>query len=250
MACRLPEPLRDEQLLAYLDGELIPDVAHHLADCPACRARLTALRQSEQKLMTAFYRRDCPPALTLGEYKFDLLPASEHAAIAQHLVHCPHCTLEVAQLQDFLAAVNHVAEAPPVTVLPPFALAAQVRVVLAHLRDSWQNVGTFGPLTPAIAGVRGADTGQQIFDTEEGVQIIVDSQLDDQPHGQRTLLGLIVGMANPTGVRAALWQAERWMAATVVDGLGNFVLTDLPAGRYTLLLSNDETAYQINELQL
>ncbi len=250
MACRLPEPLRDEQLLAYLDGELIPGVVHHLEQCPACRARVTALQQSERKLTLAFYRRDCPPALTLGEYKFALLPAGEYAAIAQHLAHCPHCTLEVAQLQDFLAVVDRAVEAKPLTALPPFALAAQVRVVITRLRDSWPRVGAFSPLTPALAGVRGADAAQQIFDTDEGVQIIVDSQLDDQPHGQRTLLGLIVGMANPTGVRAALWQAERWIAATVVDGLGNFVLTDLPAGRYTLLLSNDETAYQINELHL
>lgn len=31
---------------------------------------------------------------------------------------------------------------------------------------------------------------------------------------------------------------------------GNFVVTDLPAGTYTLFLNNEETAYQIDALQL
>ncbi len=254
MVCRLPELLRDEQLLAYLDGESTPAIARHLESCSACRARLTALTQSEHKLTTAFYRRDCPPSLLLGEYKLALLPAAEHAAITQHLVQCPHCTLEVAQLQDFWAALEIAPETAPEIALapsmPPFALAEQVRVVIARLRDGLQNLGSLGALAPSLVPVRGGESAQQIFDTGEGVQIIVDSQLDEAAHQQRTLLGLIVGIATPAALTAALWQAERCITTTAVDALGNFVLTDLPTGTYTLLLSNAETAYQIDALQL
>lgn len=251
MECRLPEPLRDEQLLAYHDGESLPAVARHLESCPTCRVRLQALTQSERKLMTAFYRRDCPPALSLGEYKLALLPSAEQLAIAQHVTQCPHCALEVVQLEDFLVAVDLTVDRQPATATPPFfGLAAQMRLVVARLRDGLQNFGAAGALTPALAGVRGTEDAQQIFDTGEGVQIIVDSQQDEATNGQRTLLGLIVGMTNPGEVTAALWQAERWIATTAVDGLGNFVLTALDPGTYTLLLSNHETAYQINDLEL
>lgn len=255
MECRLPEPLRDEQLLAYLDGEATPAVAHHLESCPACRARLQALSQSERRLLTTFYRRDCPPPLALGEYKLALLPSAEQLAIAQHVTQCPHCALEVAHLEDFLVAVDLAVDRSvdrhSAAAAPPFlGLAAQARLVVARLRDSWPNFGSSGALTPALAGVRGTEDVQQIFDTGEGVQIIVDSQLDEAAKGQRTLLGLIVGVTNPGEVTAALWQAERWIGTTAVDGLGNFVLTALGPGTYTLLLSNHETVYQINDLEL
>ena len=255
MECRLPEPLRDEQLLAYLDGASLPTVARHLESCPACRARLQALTHSESKLLTTFYRRDCPTPLALGEYKLTLLPSTEQLAIAQHLTQCPHCALEVAQLADFLVAVDLpvglMVDRQSAPGTPPFfGLAVQVRLVVARLRNGLQNFGAAGALTPALAGVRGTEDAQQIFDTGEGVQIIVDSQLDEANKDQRMLLGLIVGMANPSEVSAALWRAERWIATTAVDGLGNFVLTALDPGTYTLLLSNHETAYQINDLQL
>ena len=251
MECRLPEPLRDEELLAYLDGASLPAVARHLESCPACRARLQTLTHSERTWLTTFYRRACPPPLALGEYKLALLPSAEQLAIAQHITQCPHCALEVAQLADFLLAVDLPVDHKPATVTPPFfGLAAQMRLVVAYLRDGLQNFGSSGALTPALAGVRGTEDAQQIFDTGEGVQIIVDSQLDEANKDQRMLLGLIVGMANPSEVSAALWRAERWIATTAVDGLGNFVLTALDPGTYTLLLSNHETAYQINDLQL
>lgn len=247
MECRQSDLLRDDQLLAYLDGAPAPAVVRHLESCPPCRNRLAALAQSERRLTTAFHRFQCPPALQLGEYQLALLPAGEHAAIAAHLATCPHCAQEMAQLQAFLAATSFEPASPQVAT--PARLAG-LRVVIAQLRDGLQTLGALGPLLPTPLPVRGNDSGQQIFDTSEGVQIIIDSQAEAPTQQQRTLLGLIVGDAAPATLTATLWQGDQTLAAVPVDAVGNFVLTDLAAGSYVLTLSNAATAYQITGLQL
>lgn len=247
MECRQPDLLRDDQLLAYLDGASAPAVVHHLESCPPCRNRLAALAQSERRLTTAFHRFQCPPALRLGEYQLALLPAPEQAAIAVHLASCPHCAQEVAQLQAFLAATSLAQTSAPVAT-PSFL--AGLRVVIAQLRDGLSSLGALHSLTPALAPVRGNESGQQIFDASEGVQIIIDSLAEAPLEQQRTLLGLIVGDAVPAPLTATLWQGEQLLASVPVDPVGNFVLTDLTSGSYTLILSNDAIAYQIAPLQL
>lgn len=247
MKCCLPNTLRDEQLLAYLDSESTPTVAHHIEACPACQAQLTALAQREHRLTTAFYRLLCPSPLLLGEYQLKLLSTAEQATIADHLAQCPHCTEEVAQLQDFMAVVA--SDLAPVTPRR-VPLAEHLHVVVARLRDGLQNLGIEGALTPALMPVRGNEAVQQIFDTTDGLQIIIDSQGEEPTRQHRTLLGLIVGTPTPAALHVALWQDDRPIASTMVDALGNFVLTDLAPGVYTLFLSNAETAYQIEELHL
>jgi len=247
MECRQPDLLRDEQLLAYLDGVAAPAVSHHLEECPACRQRLAALAQSEHRLTTTFYRFHCPPALQLGEYQLALLPPAEQEAITAHLATCPHCAQELAQLQAFLAATS-VEQASTPVARPAFLDG--LRVMIAQLRDGFHNLGTLGPLSSLPMPVRGTESGQQLFETSTGVQIIIDSQPDAPTRQQRTLLGLIVGDIVPATLTATLWQGDRSLAAVPVDAVGNFVLTDLAPGRYLLTLSNDTTAYQITTLQL
>ena len=50
MSCRLPPPIADRDLLAYLDGEAKEEVATHLAQCPYCRQRADQMASWQQEL--------------------------------------------------------------------------------------------------------------------------------------------------------------------------------------------------------
>lgn len=72
-------------------------------------------------------------------------------------------------------------------------------------------------VAPSLVPVRGVESAQQLFDTAEGVQIIVESQIDEPEQQRRTLLGLIVGTTTPAALTATLWQAETRIATAAVD---------------------------------
>jgi anti-sigma factor RsiW len=94
--------LREEQLIAYLDGEADETVKQHLRACEACAARLEAYSVLQSILLRAPYRRRCPGSQTLGDFHLGLLTEVEASAIRKHLIECPHCAAELEALKQFL----------------------------------------------------------------------------------------------------------------------------------------------------
>jgi hypothetical protein len=177
----------------------------------------------------------------LGEYHLDLLPRDRAAAVAQHLVDCPHCRGEVAQLANYLAEL-----APDLEFTP----LERARVWVARLVDTAREMGQPGipALAPAYAGVRGAEEGPRLYQAGEA-QIAIETQEDPEQPDRRVLLGLITGMETP-GWQAHLWQAAECIAQAPVDELGNFVLPNLAPGAYELILVGPEAEIHFQELEI
>src|SRR5436305_14854424 len=104
MECSEPGTIRDEELLAYLAGEMVrPVVQQHLARCQSCSAKLADFRGVERSLTRKLYRLDCPPNQVLGEYQLGLLTRERASAVKLHVNSCVLCSVEIATLSQFLA---------------------------------------------------------------------------------------------------------------------------------------------------
>jgi len=115
MECSEPGIIRDEELLAYLAGEIVrPVVQQHLARCQSCSAKLADFRRVERSLTRKLYRWDCPPNQVLGEYQLGLLNNELATAVKMHLGTCVLCAAEVTMLTQFLANDPMLVERVPV----------------------------------------------------------------------------------------------------------------------------------------
>src|SRR5256885_7278656 len=104
MECSEPGTIRDEELLAYLAGEIVRSgVQQHLARCQSCSAKLADFRRVERSLTRKLHRWDCPPNQVLGEYQLGLLGNESETAVKSHLSSCVLCSVEIATLSQFLA---------------------------------------------------------------------------------------------------------------------------------------------------
>jgi hypothetical protein len=245
MTCVSPPELSDRELLAYIDGEADHQVVAHLERCPHCRQKSHHLARLQDCLTAQLYRITCPSAVELGEYHLGTLPHDQAAAVARHLAECPHCTREVAQLRDYLTEL-----APALELSPLERVKEQVRVLVARLVNGGLEAGLLGQpaLAPAYAGVRGEEGEPYLYQADD-VQIAIEVQDDAERPDRKVILGLVMG-TEPDKVKAHLWQADQRVAVAPVDELGNFVIPDLVAGRYELILSGPEIEIHIQDLQV
>ena len=245
MACVSPPELNDRQLLTYTDGEADHEVVAHLERCPHCREKARCLIHLQDHLMARLYRIACPPPVELGEYYLDVLPRDQAAAVAQHLVECPHCARELVQLKGYLAELATAEEPGPVE-----RIKERVRVLVARLVSGGVEVGLLGrpALAPAYVGVRGGEGEPYLYQADE-VQVAIEVQDDADRPGRRVVMGLVIGM-EPGGLDAHLWRAARPVATVPVDELGNFIIPDLGPGSYELILSGPEMEIHIQEVQV
>jgi anti-sigma factor RsiW len=242
----IPPELTDRDLLAYLDGEADPQVAEHLERCPHCRQRAARLAHLQGHLTAQLYRLVCPPPQELGEYHLGLLAADRAAAVAYHLAECPHCTREIAQLQDYLADLS-----PALDLSQVERVVGRVRVLVARLLAAGDEAGWPGQpsLAPALPGLRGAEAGPLIYQAD-GLQVLIQIQEDVQQPGRKTILGLVTGLDNPHQLEVHVWQAGQRIATAPVDELGNFALSNVTPGSYELILSGPEVEIHIQALDI
>src|SRR5437667_7403745 len=136
MECSEPGTIRDEELIAYLAGEIVrPAVQQHLAQCQSCSAKLADFRRVERSLSRKLNRWDCPPNQELGEYQLGLLNNDRTMAVEMHLSSCVLCSAEIATLSQFLANDPMLVER--VSVQPSLNnnhVTRAVKPVMGHLR--------------------------------------------------------------------------------------------------------------------
>lgn len=244
MDCLFPPALSDGQLLAYVEGEATPDITAHMAQCPPCQKRATALARQQRRLRATLYRAACPPSLALGEYQLRLLPPARMLSIQTHLQSCPHCQRELAQLSGFLADE---AVAPMIETGP--SPLTSVRVLIAQLIDQMTNANPFGGPTPALAGLRGAPEEQYVYAAEE-IQVIIEVKDDPQHVDRHVILGLVLGLDLSQPAMVSLGQVGQMLATEAIDDLGNFVFAALLSGLYTLQIRATEVEVQLPDLQI
>jgi hypothetical protein len=187
------------------------------------------------------YRVRCPSPLELGEYHLAVLERDQEVAVAGHLVECPHCSREMAQLKGYLGDLSADLELSPVE---------KIRVWVAELVGGGKGVDRSGAPTmaPALAGLRGEEEGPRIYHAGD-VQIVIEIQDDAIQQGQKMLLGLILGPISGDLV-ARLWRGGERVAEAAVDEMGNLVIGDLALGIYELVLRGSEVEIQVRGLEV
>jgi hypothetical protein len=242
MACISPPELDDTALLAYIDGEAAPQVIAHLKQCPHCRAKARVLARVQDRLTAQLYRLNCPSPLELGEYHLGLLPRDQAAALARHLVECPHCTHEATQLKDYLAQLK------PDLAMGPLE---RVRTLVARLISGAPSSGLLGQpaLASAYVGVRGDEEGPLIYQADD-VQVAIEAHEHADTPGRHAILGLVTGLEDLNELQVHLWQSAQRIATVPVDEQGNFVISDLAPASYELMLSGPAIEVHIQDLKV
>lgn len=242
------------ELEAYADGVEMPHVAAFFNQHPETRNVWEKEQRQIARVQAALYRFDCPSPLTLQDYYWKTLAQTELQQFEAHLQICPHCTAELAELQNFLAVDT--ATATPQT--PRFlqnlheqaqTLLDQVQIVVATLVT---------PLTPQLAGValrsdqpRPMPNAEQqttlLFTAgETDISLLVQKDLQ----GTRRLAGQIFAsqpaMTGVCKLIAANPNLDPIEAS--VDDTGSFIMQQLPPGNYQLVAALPEQQIVIPNL--
>jgi hypothetical protein len=218
----------DADLLAYLDGEVDPEVASQIERSPAARERAEELARLQSRLTARLYRMECPKSETLGEYHLGLLSQSKSIEVAKHLLECPHCVRELDQLRGYLSE-----RAFPLKP-DPFK---GIKVLIARWvreKGGSQSTGELA-FAPALAMLRGSSQGPLSLEAD-GILII----LDIQPAAEErvTILGQVAADEQDlwTGSTIEVRQEGVGQCTAVVDDLGAFSCGELSPGQAELLL--------------
>ncbi len=224
----------DEKLLSlvYNEGTLSTQEQAHFATCSICQRRLDTYTGMTNALVSRLHRQLCPSAVRLNYYCLDMVPAEERSRIASHLLDCPRCADEVAEIRRTQAAFEPFPAATP-------ALPAAIRRIFATLV-----VQQAQPVTRTAAPAEGWPRQYQ------AEAISLSLHLSRQAGGEIMLLGILTS-SDPAqtvdafdGVIVDLYSGATFsetedrepVLAARVDDIGNLLLTPIPAGSYTLIL--------------
>lgn len=241
MACVDPPELQTQILLALLDepASASPAVAAHLARCPHCQARATALGRAEGRLAAQLHRIACPDPHALGELQLGLLPADQASTMRAHIDSCPHCQSELRTLTAYMSDLSATIPESPGVIARARSLVAQL------IRGS----AAGGPALPLLApiGMRGSMGAPLVYQAEHlQLTLMVEDAASGSP-ALRDLVGLVTG--GPGRVtQAQLLQGDALVAEQAIDPGGNLILGEIAPGKYRLLLSGPELEVLIPEL--
>jgi len=168
-----------EELASLMDGELSPagaaEVERHVADCAACRRKLSQLRQTASLVKSlaevappadlrarlerkaAGARSVAPVGCSsvcemLDAYAHGELPAETTASVHAHVSECVPCSRELSRLEQTCGLVREVAE-----VSPPQRIRQRVRGEVARrLRPIYARPTFRGMIATAAAAVAAA----------------------------------------------------------------------------------------------
>jgi len=272
MECNASGAIRDEELLAYLAGEMVrPFVTEHLTHCQRCAAQLVSYQELESLLTSKLYRLDCPPNEVLGEYQLGMLSAAMTAAVRHHLDICVLCTAEVAVLEGFLATDPLLAERAAPTRVAVSNLAKQqnhnhaatgFKQVLDRLREQSTTgarriLATLIPSQPQVAFQRGLQE-QKAWPRRyiaEDINISLQVEQDTNRRDFVQLIGLVTRKGQAVGTLEGMQvqlssQANDMPQTERVDDLGNFVFAGVAPSTYLLELQLPESVIVIDQLPI
>lgn len=233
--CINPTALEEGDLLASLDGVASPSVMAHIAQCAACTDSRAALLSMNNFFDVALYRQPCPDADMLLAYQAGLLPRKEQGPIKQHLADCLLCQEEVAQL----AAISTSTE---------LSLWERLLLTGKQILNALRLPATQGPAFALL----GDEQQQQIYQAGDFQLIISMSkplsstniwQLEGQLLNQNDPLMLYEG-------QISLLREHESAVTDSIDDLGYFMLPDIEAGDYQLLLELPTMIIPIDQLTI
>jgi hypothetical protein len=189
----------------------------------------------EDYLNRLLHRATCPTSTELGEYQLKLLSRERSDEIRDHIAQCPHCTQELNQLTTFLEEVSPDLE---------YSLVENIKIWFAELMPDLSSGGQFAP----AYNLRGKDSESLVYTAGEA-ELTLDIVPASQSSNLRSILGLLTGV-DPSDVDVILLQAGKPLVSSEVDELGNFIISDLEPGDYTLILAGEEFEIHIERLSI
>jgi len=278
MECSEPGAIRDEELLAYMDGAKVrPAVLAHLARCQYCSSQLAAYQRIDRKLTQRLYRWDCPTNQILGEYQLGLLSGEQAAEVQDHLTRCALCAAEVVILTNFMA--NDPLIVSPVLISQQVANHAHNSHSVHEAKqmvEQWRTQGiasvrrivaTLLSTQPRLAYQRDVMDATAQWPrrySAEGLTISLQVERTPQHAHQRgslQLLGFVTSdgkaLEDLQGTSVLLSSQtkvgdERDLAvrSQVIDDLGNFLFSALEPDTYVLEFQLPERVVAIEQLSL
>jgi hypothetical protein len=230
-------PIDDLRLIAALDGNVEPALLDHLRSCLYCSTRARSFARLERTLRDRLFRALCPSTTDLLAFQQRALGPERYVVIAEHLRECPHCTHELALLDqatsNALAALGQPSRRIVATLYAPHPL----------------------PFGPSIYGTsRSAASNAHYVFRAENVQLTVSAAYTLGRPGHVMLNGmLIIGddlsdtIASGT---ASLLTAGHVIRSVPIDNSGCFTLDDVPSGEHTLSLRLHECEIVVETLML
>jgi len=264
MECSEPGTIQDEELLAYLAGEIVPPaVQQHLARCQSCSAKLADFRRAERSLTRKLYRWDCPPNQVLGEYQLGLLSNESETAVKSHLSSCVLCAVEIATLSHFLANDPMLVERVSVQ---PFSLRNNhvphaAKSLIGHLRDvsgtqTRRVIATFLPPQPRFAYQREVASTEVWPRSYSAEDFNISIQLDRGASRRDSLqlIGFVThkgsSLESLQGIPVVLSSQTNVVYKQNIDELGNFVFSSISPATYMLELQLPDSTIVVEQLPI
>ncbi|GAC1379254.1 MAG: hypothetical protein NVSMB33_04350 [Ktedonobacteraceae bacterium] len=225
----------DEELLSIAsDDRTLPiEEQEHLAQCPICQQRLASYINTRNRLLAKLYRSICPSAIELNYYCIGMVSEQKRISIASHILDCPLCTDEVAEIRKAQASVDLFPTLAP-------SLSTRLRRIFATLV-----VQQVQPVTRAEQ----PDIGwPRQYHTDS---IDLSLHLSLASNQEIMLLGIITS-TDPTQTLDAFQDRQvglytapgplndettpQPLLSTQIDEVGNIFLENVPAGEYIMLI--------------
>lgn len=271
MECSEPGAIRDEELIAYLEGEKVrPAVVEHLARCQKCSSQLVSYHQVERKLTRRLYRWDCPPNQVLGDYLLGMLDGDVALTVQTHLHLCVLCSAELATLTNFLAAEPlvpaYVAASEEAWQAAPQGSRQQplqeIKRTLGQAREQAaagvrRIAALLLPPQPGLAYQRSLTRQDITWPRSYAAQdVTISLQLEGGPKASGTLqlIGFVTRQGTAVdalqGTTARLFTAEGVTQTQQIDELGNLIFSALKPAVYTLEVQLPEGTVVVDQLSL
>jgi len=261
MECSEPGTIRDEELLAYIAGDVVrPVVQQHLSRCQSCSAKLKDFRRVERSLTRKLYRLDCPSNQALGEYQLGMLAHEQASTVKLHLSTCVLCSVEIATLSQFLANDPMLVER--VAIQSSFSNNHGLHTVkpsLSHLRNITSGqipriIATFIPPQPRFAYQREIASTEVWPRSYSAEDFHISIQLDKGTSYKDSLQ--LIGFVTRKGSSLESLQGTPVVLSTEtdvvyrqnIDELGNFVFASISPATYTLELQLPDCTIVIEKL--
>ena len=229
--------IQDGDLLAYLDGEASSTVYDHVSHCEVCMAEAMELQKLRVNLMAEFFRGSCPSTEELMRYQLKELSRKRMREIKKHLVDCPRCRAELAELASALV------DEPEPNWLDQLTAAGRQILAAVLLPGSSQ----------PILVLRGKGQQEQTDQTyqAEAYQVTLTILAPPNHEGLWQVQGKVTFNGAPSvEMHVHLRQENQMVAVDDLDEFGYFELKKLKSGAYTLAVESSQTSIIIPDFKL
>ena len=241
----------DEDLLSLVhdEGVLSTQEQTHFDHCSICRDRLASYSGLHDMLLSKLQRGLCPSAVSLNYYCLDMVPEAERVRLASHLLDCPPCYDEVAEIRRGQAAFVPFPQTSP-------TLVQTVRRLFATLVVQQAKLVTRGE-APTLGWPR----------QYQAETLDISLHISHQANGETMLLGILtssdprVAVDAFEGIEAELYPAPgplnigaaagmQPLLTAQVDEIGNLLLEPVPTGEYVMFIRLPNQEIIIKDLQV